>query len=193
MKTNNRLTQIIAAAVGCFVIATSGYAQNTEIGKVEATGQVGIVGGIGTHASLGLSGGTALNDRVFAFGEFSWIPLGGASITTTSPNSFFELATSGRILTFMAGAHYQFRETRKFIPYAGGALGLVHGSGSTTQTIGGTTTETNFSNDNFYVSLGGGARYYVNDRWGFKPEIMVFVGDDSFVRFGGGIFYQFGR
>jgi opacity protein-like surface antigen len=193
MKRNNRFTQIIAAVVGCFVIATSGYAQQTERGKLEATGQLGVVTGIGTHVSLGTSIGTAVSDRVFAFGEFSWIPLGGASTTIQSPNNFFELATGGRILSFMAGAHYQFRQTRSFIPYAGASLGVVHGSGSTTQTIGGTTTSTSFSNDSFYVGLSGGARYYMNDNWGFKPELTIFAGDDAFVRFGGGIFYQFGQ
>jgi opacity protein-like surface antigen len=193
MKMNNRLTQIIAAAAGCFVIATSGYAQNTEVGKMEFTGQAGIVGGIGTHASLALSGGSAINDRVFVLGEFSWIPLGGASTTVTTPNNFFELASSGRIYTFMAGAHYQLNQFRSFIPYAGGGLGLVHSSGSVTQTNNGVTTETTFSSDDIYVSLGGGARYYVNERWGFKPELTFFLGDESFVRVGGGIFFQFGR
>src|SRR5262245_49774826 len=112
MKRNIRFKQIIAAAVGCFVIATSGYAQQTEKGKLEATGQLGVVSGVGTHVSLGTSIGTAVNDHVFAFGEFSWIPVGGASTTIQTPNNFFELATGGKLLTFMAGAHYQFRQTR---------------------------------------------------------------------------------
>jgi hypothetical protein len=43
------------------------------------------------------------------------------------------------------------------------------------------------------MSIGGGARYYVKDRWGFKPELMVFAGEDSFVRLGVGMFYQFGQ
>jgi opacity protein-like surface antigen len=193
MKTNNRLTQIIAAAVGCLVIVMSGYAQSTEKGKLEATAQAGIVADIGTHASLAGSLGTAVSDKVFAFGEMSWIPLGGSSVTVTGPGGGFESASSGRILTFMAGAHYQFEKQKSFIPYAGASLGLVHGSGSSTQTIGGVTTETSFSSDNFYMGLTGGARYYVNDKWGFKPELTWFVGTNKFVRFGGGIFYQFGQ
>jgi opacity protein-like surface antigen len=185
MKTNNRLTQIIAAAVGCFVIVTSGYAQDTEIGKVEITGQAGIVGGVGTHASLALSGGSAINDRVFVLGEFSWIPLGGASTTVTSPNNFFEVASSGRILTFMAGAHYQFAQTRSLIPYAGGGLGVVHSSGSFTQTNGGVTTETSFGGDNFREFRW--RRTLLRERpLGFKPELMFFFGEESFVRFGAG-------
>jgi hypothetical protein len=33
----------------------------------------------------------------------------------------------------------------------------------------------------------------VNERWGFKPELTFFLGDESFVRVAGGIFFQFGR
>src|SRR5262245_128856 len=192
MKTNNRLTQILAAAVGCLVIVMSGYAQHTEKAKIEATAQAGIVADRGTHAWLAGSVGTAVADKVFAFGEMSWIPLGGSSVTVTGPGGF-ESASSGRILTFMAGAHYQFEKQKSFIPYAGASLGVVHGSGSTSQTIGGVTTETSFSTSDFYMGLSGGARYYVNDHWGFKPELTWFVGSNKFVRFGGGVFYQFGQ
>jgi hypothetical protein len=185
-----RLVTVLAV---CVFLTSAGYAQSMEKGQVEVTGQAGLVAGIGEHASLGASLGAAANERVFVLGEFSWIPLGGASTSGTSPGGSFEFASSGRILTFMMGAQYQLRETRSFVPYVGGALGVVHGSGSFTSTIGGSTTQTSFSNSDFYVSFGGGARYYVSDRWGFKPEFMIFAGDDTFFRFGGGIFYQFGR
>jgi opacity protein-like surface antigen len=193
MKTNNRLTQIIAAAIGCLVIVMSGYAQSTEKGKVEATVQAGIVADIGTHASLAGSAGTAVSDKVFAFGEFSWIPTGSGNTTVTFPGGVIGAEFSGRLLTFMAGAHYQFQKQKSFIPYAGASLGLVHLGGSSTTTNNGTTTTTSFSSDNFYMGLMGGARYYVNDHWGFKPELTWFLGDNSFVRFGGGLFYQFGQ
>ena len=193
MITNKCLVHIVAVIACCLVISAPGNAQNMSKGQVEATGQLGIVTGIGTHGSLGGNIGAAINDRVFAFGELSWLPLGGSSTSGTTPGGSFEFASSGRILTFMVGAHYQFREARSFIPYAGAAMGVLHGSGSVTSTVGGTTTETSFSSSNFYVSFGGGARYYVNDRWGFKPEMMIFAGEDTFVRLAGGIFYQFGR
>lgn len=193
MKRNNRLTQMIAAAAGCLVIAASGYAQNLEQGKVEGAAQVGIVADLGTRASLAGSVGTALSDRVFAFGEFGWIPLGGGSISTASPGSFLELANSGRVLTFMFGGHYAFDESHSVIPYLGAAIGGVHQSASFTRTEGGVSTTTTASRGNFYVNLSAGARYYVKDNWGLKPEVTWFVGDDNFIRFGGGVFYTFGR
>jgi hypothetical protein len=58
-------------------------------------------------------------------------------------------------------------------------------------TVGGSVQNVSSSSNNFYVSFGGGARYYVKDSWGFKPEFMIFAGDNTFFRFGAGIFYQF--
>jgi hypothetical protein len=194
LKKNNRLMQVMAAAVACLVVASSGYAQQLDKGSIETTGQVGIATGIGTQASFAGTVGTAVTSKVFVLGEFGWIPLGGANASGSTPGgSFFELSTGGKVLSFMAGAQYQFNETRSFVPYAGAALGLVHSSGSVESTVGGSVQNVSTSSNNFYVSFGGGARYYVKDRWGFKPEFMIFAGDDTFFRFGAGIFYQFGR
>ena len=194
LKKNNRLMQVIAAAVTCLVVASSGYAQQLVKGKIEATGQIGVATGIGTQASFAGSLGAAIKDNVLVLGEFGWIPLGGASASGSAPGgAFLEFSTGGRVLTFMAGAQYQFRETHSFVPYAGAALGLVDSSGELETTVSGSSQSANFSRTDFYMSFGGGARYYVKDSWGFKPEFMIFAGDNTFFRFGAGIFYQFGR
>jgi Outer membrane protein beta-barrel domain len=193
LKKNNRLMQVIAAAVTCLVVASSGYAQQLLKGKFETTGQVGIATGIGTQASFAGTLGKVVKDNVLVLGEFGWIPLGGANASGSVPGGSFDISSGGRVLTFMAGAQYQFRETRSFVPYAGAALGIVDSSGGFEGTIGGSNQNVNSSRSDFYVSFGGGARYYVKDSWGFKPEFMIFAGDNTFFRFGGGIFYQFGR
>ena len=79
LKNNNRLMQVIAAAVTCLIVTSSGYAQQLIKGKIEATGQVGVATGIGTQASFAGTLGTAIRDNVFVLGEFGWIPLGGAN------------------------------------------------------------------------------------------------------------------
>ena len=88
MKNNNRLMQIIAAAVGCLLLATSGYAQQLEKGKVEATGHVGLALGVGTRAAFAGTLGGAINERVFVLGEFGYIPLGGVSASGVFKCSF---------------------------------------------------------------------------------------------------------
>src|SRR5262245_6355820 len=50
-------------------------------GSVEVTGNVGIVGGIGSHASLGGSIGAPISDRVILSGDFGYIPMGSNSVT----------------------------------------------------------------------------------------------------------------
>jgi hypothetical protein len=193
LKKNNRLMQIMAAAMACLFLAASGYAQQLEKGKVEATGQVGLALGVGTRAAFAGTLGTAINERVFVLGEFGYIPVGGVSASGQTAGGLFEFDSGGKILSFMAGAQYQFTAQRSFVPYAGAALGLVHASGEARTTVGGQTQTVSLSSNNFYISFGGGARYYVKDKWGFKPELMFFAGDDSFVRLGVGMFYQFGQ
>jgi Outer membrane protein beta-barrel domain len=193
MKSKNRFRQIIAAAAASLILSASGYAQNLEKGKVEATGQVGLVTGIRTHASFAGSVGKALTDRVFMLGELGYIPLGGASASGSGPGGGLNFDAGGKVVTFMGGAQYQFSEKNAFIPYAGVGLGLVHSSFSSSSTVNGQTTNLDVSSNNFYVNFGGGARYYMKDRWGIKPELMIFAGDDSFFRFSVGVFYQFGR
>ena len=189
MKKIVCVKKVVAVAVGCLLLSVSGYAQILEEGEMEVTGQVGIVTGIDTHASFAASGGKAIKDRIFVLGELGYIPLGGVSANVGGS----AVDSGGRVISLMGGAQYQFSEQRSFIPYAGGALGLVRLSGSVTTTVGGTTTTVDFSDNEFYVALTGGARYYVKDRWGFKPEFTIFAGDDFFFRFGVGLFYQFGK
>src|SRR5262249_15631617 len=148
---------VIAAAVGSLILSASGYAQNLEKGKVEATGQVGLVTGIRTHASFAGSVGKAITDRVFALGELGVIPLGGASVSGSGPGGGLNLDAGGKVVTFMGGAQYQFSEKNAFIPYAGLGLGLVHYGYSSSSTVNGQTTSVDFSNNNFYVNFGGGA------------------------------------
>jgi opacity protein-like surface antigen len=192
LKNNNRLMQIMAAVVACVFVATSGYAQQLEKGKFEATGQVGLAFGVGTRAAFAGTVGAALNERVFVLGEFGWIPSGGSTAETSIPGGgVFEIDSGGNLFSFMAGAQYQFNSQGSFVPYAGAALGVVHSSESAEVNINGSVQRNSISNSDFYVSFGGGARYYVKDRWGFKPEFMVFGGEDTFFRFGIGMFYQF--
>jgi hypothetical protein len=193
LKNNNRLMQVVAAAVACFAVASSGYAQQLDKGKLEATGQVGVATGIGTQASFAGSFGAAVKDNLLLLGEIGWVPLGGADGSGSSSGNPFQFSAGGKVLSFMAGGQYQFSAQNAFVPYAGVALGIVYTSGDVETTVGGVSQRVDYNRGDFYVSFGGGARYHVKDNWGFKPEFMVFAGDNTFFRFGAGVFYQFGR
>ena len=65
-------------------------------------------------------------------------------------------------------------------------------SSSYSSSFGGMTVSGKSSSSDLYFNVGGGVRYFVNERWGFRPELMLFAGSNTYVRFGGGIFYYLG-
>jgi len=170
--------------------ARTSYGQDLEKSEVEATAQAGLVSGIGTHGSVTGTIGTAVTDHVFGFGEFSYIPLGGGTVDAFG----FRSGGSAKAYGLNFGAQYLFRKSGSVAPYAGAGLGLLHNSVNYSSMVGGTTTTLSASGTDAYFSLGGGVRYYAREEgWGFKPELMLFAGPNTYVRLGVGIFYQFGR
>ena len=179
----------LAAVLVCVAVSATSYAQEPR--DVEANVQVGVVSGIGTHGSFGGGIGVGLTPRILGFGEFSYIPLGSAS--SSVPSLGLQAGGSARAMNFNLGGRYEFSGTRTMAPYASAGLGVLHSSSSFSSTVGGITISGEGSSSDLYFNFGGGLRYFVNDRWGWKPELMIFAGPDTFVRLGGGIFYRFGR
>jgi hypothetical protein len=172
--------------IGC-LCATTGFGRDLEKGDVEATGQVGVVAGIGTHASYALSAGTAITDHVFLLGEFSYVPLGGGRIQAFG----FQAGGSAKLYGFDFGGQYLFPKSGNIAPYAGAGFQILHNSIDFSTSTGGNVSS---SGTDAYLSLGGGLRYYPSsrsNRWGLKPELMLFAGPNTYVRIAGGIFYQF--
>ena len=177
--------------IGLFVMTGLGYGQDVEKGQLEATGQIGLVSGIGTHGAFGGSLAGALSQNVFAYGEFLYIPLGSSTVSVFGTNT----RVSAKAYNFDAGLQYQFRKYGSMVPYGNVGLGLLHSSASVSNTFSfqGFDFSTGGSANDFYANLGGGVRYYVSPQWGFRPEFTVFAGSNTFVRIGAGVFYQFGK
>jgi len=190
-KLSRTLPQIFIAIVACLAVSSYAFGADLEKGQVEATGLVGIVTGIGTHTVIGVGGGKAIRDNISLNGEFSYIPLGSASVNVLGVQSSY----SAKALTFDFGVQYQFKQIGKFDPYAGLGVGWVRtsSSSSVTSSIAGFNLSGGGSANNAFVKFGGGGRYYMGDNWGFKPELMVFAGSNTFARISGGIFYMFGK
>jgi hypothetical protein len=189
MKSKYRVwIQVLSTVICCVVLSAVSYGQGLDKGHLEATGQIGLAAGIGTHGSIGGSVAGAVTDRIIALGELTYIPRGGGDVEALG----FSSSASSKSYTFNVGAQYQIKKARQISPYAGIGLGFLHSSSSFTSSIGPVDVST--SDTDFYVNFGGGARYYMkNNRWGFKPELMIFAGPSTFVRLGAGIFYQFGK
>jgi Outer membrane protein beta-barrel domain len=171
-----------------FVVLTSiaSYAQ------VEVTGNLGVVGGLaGSHGAFGGSIGAPVSDRLMLSGDLSYIPLGGSSVT------FFGSTTSAsaKAINFNGNLQYQFKRTNDVVPYAGAGLGFLRSSfHSSSDGLGLGPIEVSGSSTDVYFNMGGGFRYFVKGkRWGFRPELMIFAGSNTYVRFAGGIFYKIGE
>jgi len=174
-----------------FVVVTSiaSFGQSVP-GNFEVTGHLGIVSGIGSHGSFGGSLGVPVTDHLILSGDLSYIPLGGGSVTVFGST----MSSSAKAFNFNGNLQYQFKPTRSVVPYAGAGLGFLHSSFDTSSsTLGAGSFSATGSSTDLYFNTGGGHRYYVKERWGFRPEFMIFAGSNTYVRFAGGIFYQFGE
>ena len=171
-----------------FVVVTSiaSYGQS----KMEVTGHLGLVSGIGSHGSFGGSFGAPVADHVIVSGDLSYIPLGGGSVTMFGSTT----STSAKACNFNGNLQYEFKRARATVPYAEAGLGFLHSSFSTSSNlVGAGSLNAQGSSTNLYFNAGGGLRYYVKDNWGFRPEFLIFAGSNTYIRFAAGIFYQFGE
>jgi hypothetical protein len=177
---------ILIVISALLVMSASAYAQ-VEKGQLEVTGQIGFVSGIGTHGAFGGSVGTGLSDNVLIYGEFLYIPLGSTPVGTGT--------LTARSYNFDGGLQYQFRKSGKMVPYGNVGLGFLHSSASLPSSFSfqGFNFSTGDTATDFYANVGGGVRYYMSDRWGFRPEFTIFAGSSTFVRIGAGVFYAFPR
>jgi opacity protein-like surface antigen len=166
-------------------MSVASYGQGAEV-----TGTVGVVGGIGSHASLGGSIGAPITDRLILSGDLFYIPMGSNSVTVGGQTT----NSSASALNFNGNLQYQFNPTHSVVPYAGAGIGLLRTSAevSTNNPLP-NTIRVSASSTDAYFNFGGGLRYNVKPNWGFRPEFMFFAGSNTFVRFAGGIFYQFGE
>jgi Outer membrane protein beta-barrel domain len=178
--------QLIVMTAFVVVATLASYGQSIVPGNVEVTGHLGIISGIGSHGSFGGSIGAPVTDRLILSGDLSYIPFGGGSVRILGSTT----TTSSKAFNLNGNLQYQFKPLHASVPYAGAGLGFLHSSFDASSS--GSVVAQGGSTD-LYFNVGGGLRYYVRDRWGFRPEFMIFAGSNTYVRFAGGIFYQFGE
>ena len=191
MKIFEKLARVLAIAAFVIVASVaSSYGQGIAPGNMEVTGHLGIVSGIGSHGSFGGSLGIPVRDNFILSGDLSYIPMGGGNVTTPSSTT----SASAKAINFNGTLQYQFKRTHAGVPYAGAGLGFLHSSFETSGNVLGVPSfSVASSSTDLYFNIGGGLRYFVNERWGFRPELMVFAGPSTYIRLAGGIFYRFGE
>ncbi|HWQ55861.1 MAG TPA: outer membrane beta-barrel protein [Bryobacteraceae bacterium] len=150
------------------ILAPALSAQDAEVEVGEVTGFFGGVFGVGSHPTVGAGFAYPTSRHLVPNAEFSYAPLGG-------PRGF-----RSNLWDFNGGVQVRFPgHIQRLAPYVGVGIGLVH--------VGGP-----FGSDtDFAVNLSGGARYYLTENLGIRPEIKGFLGDNRFTRFSLGVFWQF--
>ncbi|MDX1984860.1 MAG: outer membrane beta-barrel protein [Bryobacteraceae bacterium] len=151
-----------------------------EKGESEAVGFAGLADG---NLTMGGAFGKGVTDKIFAYGELSFLKGDSAS--------FNGVKASSNAIGFGGGAQYNFNKLFKsnprWVPYAGAGLSLFRFSAKSS--FGGVSASA--SATDLFLNFGGGLRYYMKPNWGFRPELMIFAGDGSFIRATVGLFYQF--
>ena len=151
-----------------FVVLTSiaSHGQGVLSSNIEVAAYLGVVGGIGSHGTIGGSVGAPVSDPLILSGDFSFIPTGGGRVTVPGAST----RTSSRAFNFNGNLQYQFKPTRAVVPYAGAGLGLLRSSFEASSSGLPGTVSIQGSSTNMYFNVGGGMRYYVRERWGLRPE-----------------------
>lgn len=200
-------SSVLLLLAGC----TSAWAQPAPIIRTNALEVGGFLGAsYGVDQTRVMGGGNAVYSLPFTriimpYAEVSYFP--GIERTLSVPG--LPSATQTRslpITDFNFGVHVRILIPKsRIIPYLVVGFGGVHSAATNApvqipdplnpgQTI--TTMPVSIPAQTSYAtSVGGGIRYYINERWGIRTEFKAYVPrgafSDPFYRVTGGFFYQF--
>jgi opacity protein-like surface antigen len=163
---------------------TAGLAEDVEKGQTEVLGLVGVYsdGGGGVFGG-GIQYG--IKSRWLFAGEFGYLT-GGEDVKLPG------VKYDSSIWAIDGNVHYLFplKNNEKLTPYALGGLGIFRSSGSS-QVTG--LPKISASDTDFGVNIGGGVRYAVGTNWGVRPELKIFLSNNTNVRYSLGVYYRFGK
>jgi opacity protein-like surface antigen len=179
------------AAIFTFLLVSVGVstadAQQLAAGQTEG---LAFVGGVTDGGGFTAGGGLhyAFDSRLLFVGELGYL---------TGGNDFegvfqgIGVTAESSALSVDLNAHYLFPQSnnRALTPYLLGGIGFLRASASTT-VLG---VSTSVSDTAVGLNIGAGARWQAGLNWGVRPELKVFVDNNSSVRFSVGLYYQFGR
>jgi hypothetical protein len=191
---NGRRRGISILILCLLVLTTPSFAQSgdSDTGEVAAFG--GGVFGIGTHAAVGASSGVAFSKYGIGLIEVAFSPLGDQTVR----RRIGPRPENSKLFDFNFSVHIRIPVKQRFAPYAIVGGGLLFDKFKVVPTVGPPpetgeppTVQPAFSVDeaNFGFHTGGGARYYIREDWGIRPEFKVIVSNRTYTRFTVGIFY----
>jgi len=187
--------------------AVAAFAQDAPVIR-EHTVEVGLFSGAsyGIDEARVMGGGNisfGLTKQILPYAEFSYFPGIGRRQVGTFPTTGrpFTAMYSITISDFHGGVHIRFiRAEQRIVPYGVFGVGVLHSYDRTVTATYTDATGTNRidlsvpSRNDFAVNFGGGIRFYVNERFGFRIEAKGYkptgAFDDLFGKAEAGIFFQ---
>jgi Outer membrane protein beta-barrel domain len=183
----SQLKRIAAGFAFLLVGASTATAQQLAPGQAEG---VGFVGGVTDGGGLTFGGGIhyVYDPRWLFVGELGYLA-GGNDFEGVLQG--VGVAIESNAISVDLNAHYLFTQSTQeaLTPYLLVGLGILRASASTT--VFGASTSV--SDTEAGLNIGAGARWQGGMNWGVRPELKVFVAQNSSVRFSVGLYYQFGR
>jgi Outer membrane protein beta-barrel domain len=166
---------------------------NDGDGEVAAFGG-GTFGLGGAHPAVGASSGISFSRYGIALIEAAFSPLGDETLRRRTGAR----VESSRLFDFNFSVHVQVPVRRRWAPYGIVGAALLYDAfravptGAPQDEPGQTPPAAVFAVDefNFGFQTGGGARYYIGEDWGIRPEFKVIVSNRTYTRFTIGIFYK---
>lgn len=147
----------------------------------------------------GANVGYAITKVIFPYAEVSYLP---GIARTEQVASDIKVSYKLPITDFHAGLHLRAPiPGSRFVPYGiigAGMIRVGEGDGDRTQIINGVPDVRRVTypgSNEFAVNFGGGARFYITERWGIRFEAKAYKPSgrftDVFGRVAGGLFWQF--
>jgi hypothetical protein len=183
------LKSVAAGFAFVLSVAGAGTATAQQLAPGQAEGAA-FVGGVTDGGGFTFGGGIhyVYDARWLFVGELGYLT-GGDDFQAPVPGVSVGVESSA--ISVDLNAHYLLPQSANegLTPYLLVGLGFLRASATTT--VFGTTTS--LSDTDAGLNIGAGARWQAGLNWGVRPELKVFVSDNSSVRFSVGLYYQFGR
>ena len=173
----------VVLAVSVLVIGLEGQARAQAPANTSIVEALGFVGAVTDNGGATFGGGMHFGAGRLIFAA----EVGYLTLSDDFDDGDFD--SSG--LSIDLNAHYLFplANSPRFTPYVLGGLGILRYSFS--DELDG--DESDDSDTNAGLNVGGGVRIAGGTNWGIRPELKFLIADDTSTRFSVGFYYGFGR
>lgn len=189
LKQTIRLIGVSAALL--FTAGLFAQPGQTDMGEVSLVGGGAFGSTTGSHAAVGGSTGFAFARYAVFMVEALYMPLGNRTLVDHHDS----VVQNSGLYDFNFALNLRVPLKYKVEPYGIAAPALLYNRSRQQTTLpgGGVAFVSGYSDLKFGFETGGGARYFIGNKWGVKGEYRYTISNRNFSRLVAGVFYQFGE